>query len=268
VSFGCAQLKALTRSDEDVVYGADADENLAKGREAMESKNYPEAARYFEFVKTKYPFLEAAKTAELLLADTDYERDRLTEARDRYHNFVRLHPTHAQVDYAAYRAALTHYRDMPSDFFLLPPSTEKDQIDVKAATVAMADFIRNFKDSKYVPEAQKVLDEVRRRLAEHELYVAAFYARREKWPAVVGRLLGVAKNYANIGLEDRVYFGLYDAYLGLKDDARAKESLRTLIARSPQSPGAEKARKLLGAELEGPATAPALEVPPPAPRGT
>src|SRR5262249_40118318 len=151
-------------------------------------KNFNEAQKYFDYVKSKYPYLEAATTAELRLGDVDFEREKYAEARDRYLNFIKLHPTHSKVDYAAYRAALTHYKDMPSEFCWLPPSSEKDQAEVRQAATAMADFIRTYPSSEYVGQAQKSYDEVKRRLAEHELYVADFYKKREKWGAVVGRL--------------------------------------------------------------------------------
>ena len=123
----------------EVEFAADAETNMRKGDDAMNAKNYTEAASFFEFVKTKYVYLDLAKTAELRLADADFERERFAEARDRYQNFVRLHPTHPRVDYAAFRAALTHYKEIPSDFFLLPPASEKDQVEVRNAASAMTD---------------------------------------------------------------------------------------------------------------------------------
>lgn len=246
---GCASTGAATAGEDGVVYGADADSNLKKGDESLESKNYPEAQHYFEFVKTKYPFLEAAKIAELRLADTDFERERYVEARDRYQSFIRLHPGHAQVDYAAFRAALTHYRDVPSDFFLLPPAEEKDQVEVRNALIAMEDFIRGYPESKHKVEAAKVILEAKRKLAQHELYVARFYAKRERWPAVVARLGAVGKKYSGAGFDEEVAFGLYDAYQRMKDEVRARDALRSYVASFPGDPGADKARKLLGAEV-------------------
>jgi len=203
-------------------YADDAEENLKLGQESLDSKNYVEAQKYFDYVKSKYPYLEAATTAELKLGDVDFEREKYVEARDRYVNFVKLHPTHPKLDYAAYRAALTHYKDMPSDFFILPPSVEKDQGEVRAASVALADFIRNHPASEYQEEAKKTLDDVRRRLAKHELYVAGFYKRRERWHAVVGRLNVVARDYGGLGYEEKVYFGLHDAYRNILADAQKK----------------------------------------------
>jgi outer membrane protein assembly factor BamD len=244
---GCASFGNFVNNGEDVVFDPDADKNIEKGEAAMTAKNFAEAARYFEFVKTKYPYLEVAKTAELRLGDCDFERERYTEARDRFSSFVRLHPTHPRVDYAAFRAALTHYKDIPSDFFILPPSTEKDQVEVKNALAAMVEFTRSYPESTHVKEAQVAVIDVKRRLAEHELYVADFYAKRGRWPAVVNRLKTVARSYPGIGYDERVAFGLHDAYLQLKDDAKAYEALALYAARFPDQPGAARARAVIEA---------------------
>lgn len=253
----CASFGTFVGQDSSEVQFADnAEENVRRGDEAMKAKNFQEASAYFEFVKTKYPYLDLAKEAELRLGDADYERDRFVEARDRYQNFVRLHPTHPKIDYASYRAALTHYKEIPSDFFLLPPASEKDQVEVRNAMSAMSDFVRGFPSSEHLAEAKKVLDEVRLRLAEHELYVADFYARRDRWPAVVTRLSVVAKDYSGIGLDERAAFGLYDAYLKLKDPAKAREALQKYVTKFPNDPAVKKAEKLI-AQLPAKADAPA-----------
>lgn len=238
----------IGQSGGEVQFAAEAEDNMKKGDEAMDGKNYPEAASYFEYVKTKYPYLELAKTAELRLADADYEREKYIEARDRYHNFVRLHPTHPRIDYAAYRAALTHYKEIPSDFFLLPPASEKDQVEVRNALTAMTEFTRSHPGSEFVKEAKKVIDEVKLRLAEHEMYVADFYASRSRWPAVVTRLAVVEKNYSGIGLDERVSFGLYDAYLKMQQPSKAKDALQHYVDRFPETSAARRARELM-AEL-------------------
>ncbi len=236
----------------DVQFASDAEENMRKGDEAMESKNYAEAAAYFEFVKTKYPFLELAKTAELRLADADFEREHFVEARDRYQNFVRLHPTHARIDYAAYQGALTHYKEIPADFFVLPPSTEKDQVEVRNALSAMNEFTLNYPKSELGPEAKKIIGEVKLRLAEHELYVASFYARRDRWPAVVTRLKVVLNKFSGIGLDEQVSFDLSEAYLKLSQPANAREVLQQYATQFPDTEGAKRAHKLM-AKIEVPA---------------
>ena len=258
---GCASFGTFAGQDtSDVTYFPTADENMAKGNAAMDGKNYNEASSYFEYVKTKYPYNELAKTAELRLADADFERERYIEARDRYQNFVRLHPTHPKVDYAAFRAALTHYKEIPSDFFLLPPASEKDQVEVRNALTAMTDFQRTYPSSELQAEAKKVSDEVKMRLAEHELYVADFYSHpnRQHWNAVVTRLKAVETHYSGIGLDERVAFELYEAHLKLKQPWEARADLERYAAKFPDTTGAKRALTL-AANLPKEAPAAAIE---------
>jgi outer membrane protein assembly factor BamD len=242
---GCAVLSSGGQGG-DPDFSAQADENIRRGSEAMERKDFLQAERYFEHVRTRFPYLEAANEAELKLADLDFEQEKYAEAREKYQSFIKLHPTHARVDYAAYRSALSHYQDIPSDFFLLPPSTEKDQTEVQSALRTLNEFARQYPESKYLPEAKEKIEVTRRRLAEHELYVAAFYARRERWKAVVQRLEGLLKNYPGTAIEEEALFDLHEAYTKLNDADNARQTLQRVIERLPGTPAAERARRMLG----------------------
>jgi outer membrane protein assembly factor BamD len=224
----------------------EAEATLKLGEEALKDRNFLEAGKYFEAVRSKFPYLEAAREAELRLADTDFEAERYIEARERYQSFVKLHPTHPKADYASYRAALCFYKEMPSDFLFIPPSYEKDQAAVTGTARAMGDFIRQYPNSPYIPEAKKHEDEARRRLAQHELYAADFYKRREKWAAVAGRLSVVIRDYSGLGYDERALFGLHEAYGQLKDPEKAKAALQLIIERMPGTDAAARAQKLLG----------------------
>ncbi len=227
-------------------YASQAEANLRLGNEALEDNDYLRAEQYFEFVRTKFPYLEASKEAELRLADTSFQQDRFPEAREKYQSFVKLHPTHPKVDYAAYQAALSHVKEMPSDFFLLPPSEEKDQTDVQSALRAMNDFLRQYPKSPYAKDAKVHADDAKRRMAEHELYVAAFYRKRERWKAVAQRLENLLTRYPGTQYEEEALFSLHDAYLKLKDAERAQETLRKVIQRLPDTPAAARAQRMLG----------------------
>jgi len=225
-------------------YASDAAVNMKRGNEALASKQYMTAEKYFEFVKTKYPFLDASREAELRLADVSFEREYWSEARDRYTVFVKLHPTYFRVDYAAYRAALTYYRDMPSQLFFLPPAAEKDQTQVKGAFDSLDTFVKTYPDSTYVPEAKKYMVDARERLIQHELYVADFYETRGHLAGAAGRLEVVVTKYPGPG-EANILFHLHDLYLKLSDPVRAKGALERIVARMPGTPAAQRAQALL-----------------------
>jgi len=240
---GCASMSGEAGTPN---YAAQAEANMRLGNEALEDRDFLRAEQYFEFVRTKFPYLEASKDAELKLADTDFQQDQFPEAREKYQAFVKLNPTHSKVDYAAYQAALTHVKEMPSDFFLLPPSEEKDQTDVQSALRAMNDFLRQYPDSSYAKDAKVHADDAKKRMAEHELYVAAFYRKRERWKAVAQRLENMLTRYPGTRYEEEALFSLHEAYVKLKDTERAQETLRKVLQRLPNTPAADRAQRMLG----------------------
>jgi len=223
------------------------EEDFKKGEEEQKSKNWLEAQKLFETIKTKYPFSRYAALSELHLADLKYEQDRLVEAADAYQQFVKLHPTHEQVDYAAYRVGLCRWKNSPSEFLLFPPSFEKDQSEVKAAVKAYEEFLKTYPTSKHVPDARKELAEAKDRLAEHEWYVARFYERRGHWPGVAVRLESLVRDFPGTSHESEALFMLAKAYLEMKERFRAQQALQQLIVKHPQDPRRAEAEKLLAA---------------------
>jgi outer membrane protein assembly factor BamD len=241
---GCASLTSGQAGEPD--YASAAEENLRLGTEALDNKDFLRAQKYFEYVRAKFPYQEAAREAELKLADVDFAREAWPEAREQYESFIKLHPTHPKVDYAAYRSALTHVEDYPSDFFALPPPEEKDQGEIQSSLLAMEDFRRQYPQSEFADEAKAQADEARKRLAEHEMYVARFYAKRERWKAVAQRLESLLRRYPGTPLEESALFDLHSAYVRLNDPKKAEETLRQVPRRLPGTAAAERAQRTLG----------------------
>jgi outer membrane protein assembly factor BamD len=239
---GCA---TLSGEPSEPNYASDAQTNLERGVEALGNKNFLEAERYFNHVRTRYPFLDAAREAELRMADALFGREQYLEARDAYQSFIKAHPSWPQVDYAAFQVAMTHYKEIPSGFFLLPPPEEKDQTEVKNSLRAMNDFLRQYPKSQYAPRAQEVVDETRSRLARHEMYVASFYAKRERWRAVAFRYENVIRQYPGLGFDEKALFGIYDAYMRLDEKDKAHQALQEVVSRMPGTPAAQRAQALL-----------------------
>src|SRR5215216_4418922 len=95
-----SSLSGCASSDEgkSITYSLTAKQNYDKGLAEMKDENYPEATRFFSFVKQKFPFSKYAVLAELALADTQFTRGAYQEAIDAYKTFARLHPTHEKVE--------------------------------------------------------------------------------------------------------------------------------------------------------------------------
>ncbi|MHB1843583.1 MAG: outer membrane protein assembly factor BamD [Deltaproteobacteria bacterium] len=214
----------------EVSYAKDAKGNFERGEQSLKSHDFQEAAQYFQFTKNKFPYSHYAPLSELRLADANFEQEKYTEAIDGYKNFVKDHPTNPEVDYAAYRIALAHFQDIPSDFMLLPPSYEKDQDQILQAQISLKDFLSSYPDSKWVADGKKLLKDVRGRLARHELYVGDYYEKHGHPKAAAWRFEALAKNYPDSPYADEARRRAEQIY------AKLGEGTRHLESRSPAQP--------------------------------
>ncbi len=190
---GCAGASANIAGE--ISYAKTADANFEQGEKSMGHKDWQDAISYFQYVRNKFPYSHYAPLAELRAADANFEQEKWTEAIDGYKNFIKDHPTHKQVDYAGFRIGLAHYKDIPSDFVLVPPSYEKDQQQLADAQTALKDFIASYPDSGYNAKAKDLLADVRKRLARHELYVAQYYEGHGRLRAAAWRYQGLLRDY-------------------------------------------------------------------------
>jgi outer membrane protein assembly factor BamD len=229
-----AAVGACATSDEGkgVTYSLTAKQNYDKGLGELKGENYQEASRYFSFVRQKFPFSKYAVLAELALADTQFERGNYQEAIDAYKNFVRLHPTHEKVEdgYVAFRICQCYVREMPDDFFLVPPAYEKDQTAVHDALRELNDFVDKYPDSTYMKQAQEDRREVLRRLIEHEVYVARFYLDRDSPQAAILRLEGALRRYPESGREAELLLALGETHLQMGQAEKAKANFQKILA--------------------------------------
>jgi outer membrane protein assembly factor BamD len=222
---------ASSEDSKQVTYSMTAKQNYERGLEELKKENYIEAVNYFTYVKQKFPFSKFAGLAELALADTEFARNNFQEAIDSYKSFARLHPTHEKVEdgYAAFRIAECYVKEMPDDFFILPPSYEKDQSSVRDALREIDSACGKFPDSPYLKQATAYRREVLRRLIEHEVYVARFYLERGHPKAAILRIEGALRRYPNSGQEGELMIVLGETNLELGNPARAKQVFERVV---------------------------------------
>jgi outer membrane protein assembly factor BamD len=235
-----------------VTYGKTADENWKLGEDAFKDEDYLAAQRYYSYIKSKFPYSQFTAQAELRIGDCQFARNRYIEAIDTFQNFVRLHPTHEKVPYALFRTGMCYYHQIPSDWFMLPPSEEKEQTAVRDSERVLKDYCERFpKDSNFA-EAKKMLLDVRRKLLAHERYVANFYRGIGKDRAYVGRLQVIRKNFQDVGLDAELLLEIATVYarLGQMDDA--KDAVKEMEQKFPGSPKLPTARALVGGSSAAP----------------
>lgn len=230
-----------------VSYSTNAKENYERGQKQLKGGNWLEAIKYFSYVRTKFGFSKWASLAELGIADADMGREKYAEAIDGYRAFIKSHPTHDMVQngYAAYKIGEAYYKQIPSQWFLVPAAYEKDQGPVRDALRELTSFSEQYADSPYMTEARKRIDDCTRRLADHELYVARFYMKRHKPLAAISRLETLVREYPRTKLEADVLLMLGQIYLDMEKPREAKRTFERLTVEHPDDYRAKKAQLYL-----------------------
>ena len=238
-------LGACAKSVPAVKYESQAEQEYAAGVNALEGRDFPDAQKILERVRTKYPYSKYGALAELRLADLRYEQGKFIEAADAYQTFVKIHPSSPQVDYAAYRAAMSRWADAPTDFFLFPPVHERDLAQISKAADGLASFVEKFPGSRFAPDAREKLAKARDILAERDWYAFEFYKKREKWQGAAFRLEKLMKDFPGSAREPEALWQLADMYVKLSERFKAQKTLQTLIVKYPTSSQRGNAEKLL-----------------------
>jgi outer membrane protein assembly factor BamD len=225
---------------------ADAAQQLYEtARTNLEEGDYLEAIRQFNSLRNKFPYSRYAPLAELRIADAYFAQDSFATAVQQYRNFVQLHPSHPEVPYAHWRVAQAFYQLMPEDWWLLPPAYERNLSKTEDAVRELKHFIARYPNSEYTEAARDRLAIARRRLADHELYVAKFYLERDNPKASAMRLRYLLENYSGLGLDPQALFLLARSYIELGEMARATTALKDLIEYHPDTELAQKAREYM-----------------------
>ena len=222
-----------------------AEDQYRQALEDLGSGLYPEATQGFTDLKTKYPYSKFAALADLRIADTNFERGKFVEAVDGYRAFLKLHPNHEEAPYAMFKIGEAYFEQIPTDWWFLPPASEKDQGNTRLAISAYRDFLGRYPVSKNATDGKRRLNECRRKLADHEMYVARFYMKHEHWAAAAGRAEGIVRDYASLGLDAEALWIAAEGRFRAHDAPAARTSAERLQKDFPNTSEAAAAAALL-----------------------
>ena len=225
-------------------YAQTARENFELAIGEFADKDWDECIQYADFVRIRFPFSRYAVEAELLIARAEFEQGNYITAQDAFKQFAKLHPTHKHVrnGWASFMAASSAFMNAPAGFFLLPPSYQRDQTPLVEAVEELEYYFDHYAGTETEPFAIKLRDEVKRRLLEHELYVARFYLDKDRPEAAIGRLESAHATYPGIGLDAEVLFLLGVTYLRMDEVELARSTFSELQSQHPKHHHGRQAR--------------------------
>ena len=196
----------------------------------------------FGEVRRNFPYSRFAALAELRVADCQFRDAKFPEAIQSYRQFIRYRPSHPEVPYAYFQAALAHHEQIPTEWLLSPPAYERDQHFTQESLRLFRRFILDYPEDPLVGRAQQKVKQAVQMLASHEFYVANFYADRDFPKAAAGRLRTLLRSYPDSGFESRALLLLGEQYMELADRQRARATFEELLDRFPKADEVDSAR--------------------------
>ncbi|MHA3385338.1 outer membrane protein assembly factor BamD [Yersinia enterocolitica] len=221
-------------SNKDVVPDNPPSELYATAQQKLQDGNFKGAITQLEALDNRYPFGPYSQQVQLDLIYAYYKSADLPLAQASIDRFMRLNPTHPNIDYVLYMRGLT---DMALDdsalqgFFGIDRS-DRDPQHAKAAFRDFNQLIQSYPNSQYATDAQKRLMFLKDRLAKHELAVAQYYTKRGAYVAVVNRVEQMLRDYPDTQATRDALPLMENAYKQLQLNAQV-DKVAKIIAANP-----------------------------------
>ncbi len=230
-----------------LTYTEDARDAYQEAMRSYHSKAWDDARALLQEVRKLFPYSRYATLAELRLADLNFEQEKYADAVSAYREFIQNHRMDKDVEYARYRIAKSLFRDI-DETFLLPPAEERDQATAAEAYRELENVLRDNPRSRYSDDLKKMIVTVKGRLVRHELYVARFYLRQDRFPATIARIDNALKKFPGSELEAEALVLKGETLLKMHEDAKARLMFQRVVD-DYGGPFAVTAKKFL-AELD------------------
>lgn len=209
-----------------------------QAEEFEKDERYEEAVAKYSDVKNKFPYSKLAPQAELKIADVNYKRESYIEAQSAYQLFKEFHPKHPQADYVTYRLAMSYYMQLPN-------SIDRDLSVADKAILYFDEELNTYPNSQYVAESKEKKTSALKMLAQKEMYIANFYAKRKMYDSALKRYETVLKQYPNLGLDAEALYGAARSAIRAGERDRGQQHLKNLYSLFPNTDEARRAKNEL-----------------------
>jgi outer membrane protein assembly factor BamD len=215
-----------------------------RGQAALTDKKWISAREYFKQVDENYAASPLRPDAKLAIGDTylgEGSTEGLVLAINEFGEFLSYYPTNPRADYAQYKLALAHVRQMRNP--------ERDQTETRDAIRELETFVTRYPNSTLMPEVKTRLREAKDRLDTSDYLVGFFYFRNKWYPGAVERLSSILRADPDFTTRDDVYFYLGESLIQLKREGEALPYYEKLVKEFEKSEHLDDAKRRV-AELK------------------
>jgi outer membrane protein assembly factor BamD len=204
---------------------------------SLQSASFEEAKDVLEALDNRYPFGDHSEQVQMDLIYTYYKLNETALALANIDRFIRLNPTHKDLDYLYYMRGLTNIaadKQLFQDLF----GVDRYNRSPEYALQAFKDFnylITHYKESQYAADAWQRMVFIKNKLARYEIAIAQWYIKREAFVAAINRSKIVLNNYPDTASTETALEIMIDAYDKLGLEQPKKNALAVLKLNYPDN---------------------------------
>jgi outer membrane protein assembly factor BamD len=199
----------------------------------LDSGNFQGAIKLYERLEARYPFGRYAQQAQLDIAYAYYKDNETAQAVTAADRFMKLHPNHANYDYALYLKGLAYFKPDLGLFgaLLNLDAADRDPKALRDAFDVFKELLTRFPESVYADDVRGRMIYLVNTLARHDLAVANYYYNRGGYLAAVNRAQNIITRYPQAPLAEEALAIMVRSYdkMGMKELA---ESSRRVLAQN------------------------------------
>ena len=189
-------------------------EAYEEGLKALEGGDVLYAAKKFNEAEILFPQSKSAPKSALMAAYAYYIQDYYADSITELERFLKVYPTHKDLDYAYYLLAICFFEQIVDE--------KKDMRSIMKSKEVFEILVKNFPDTEYSTDALFKLDLINDVLAAKEMYIGRYYLERKKWIAAINRFMTVVDDYETTIYTEEALHRLVEIYylIGLKSEAQ------------------------------------------------
>ena len=214
----------------------------------MATGDFAVARRYLEALDSRYPFGDLSSQVQLDLLYVYYKERESELAAAQAARFLRLSPTHPNIDYVYYMKGLVEIQkrsDMIQDYLGLDRS-EKDPSYYYNAFNTFKTLVETYPNSLYAADALQRMIFIKEELGKRELAIARYYSERGAYVSCIKHTKNILYTYRDTSSLKEALGLMVRSYdrLGLKDPKqRALKLYKDIYNQEPEFLAPAYARK-------------------------
>ena len=204
-----------------------AAEYYKAAKEEFDNHNWEASIKLYEALESKFPFGRFAQQAQLEVAYAYYKQGESASATTALEKFIKLHPNHANIDYALYLKALVNFKEDlgPLARIISQDLADRDPKAARESFEGFKELVNRFPESRYAPDSRERMAYLVEALARHEINVGKYYLGRGAYLAAANRAQDALKRFPNSPIQKDALDIIIESYdrMGmaeLRDDAR------------------------------------------------